>query len=57
MIKVDCNLTYERIKIKRSLDFGIQGLLWKNVFVISWLFACFLFLNSKTKIKLTEHGK
>jgi len=27
MIKIDCNLIYERIKIRRSLDFGNQGLL------------------------------
>jgi len=26
-LKVDCNLIYERIKIRRSLDFGNQGLL------------------------------
>jgi len=41
---------------KGSLDFWIK-VCCKNVFVILWLFACFLFLNNKTKIKLTEQGK
>jgi len=47
-------LIYERIKIKGSLDFGNQGLFMK-MFLMFLLFACsFVFLNNKTKMKLSE---
>jgi len=34
--------------------FGIKVCYEKDFFVILWLFACFLFLNNKTRIKLSE---
>jgi len=41
MIKIDCNLIYERIKkMKRSLDLGSRFIV-KEFFVVL-LFACFL---------------
>jgi len=40
----------KEIKIKGSLDFGDQGLFMK-IFLMFLLFACFWFLNNKTKIK------
>jgi len=49
MIKIDCNLIYERIKIKGSLDLGSR-FIYENVFVILVLFAWFCFLNNKLKI-------
>jgi len=45
------------MKIKGSLDFGNQGLFMK-IFLMFFLFACFsVFLNNKTKIKLSEQEK
>ena len=49
MNKIDCNFDLWKNKNKRrSLDLGSRFIV-KNVFVILGLFACFLFLNNKTK--------
>ena len=56
MIKIDCNFDLWKNKIKGSLDFWIKVCYEKDFFcdfVIICMFFC-LFLNNKTKIKLSE---
>jgi len=57
MIKIDCNLIYERIeKNEGSLDFWIKVCLWKcfcDFRDYLHVFG-FFFFNNKTKIKLSE---
>jgi len=55
MIKIDCNLIYERIeKIKDRLIFESR-FVYENIFVTFVIICMFLvFFNNKTKIKLSE---